>query len=135
MGINISKNHWVKLVYETEKGLLFVYAKRYQAWFPRSCFKGTIERYEEGKLKALLLPDSEWVIVGKSWDTRKTFQNKAKAKKIPYNQTRLFRSNSEEIDMFNIVEKKKELTRKRRDTKKRMKRMRENIGKQKFRGN
>ena len=36
MGINISKNHWVKLVYETEKGLLFVFAKKYQAWFPRS---------------------------------------------------------------------------------------------------
>lgn len=129
MGIKISKDHWVQLTYETEKGLLFTYAKKYQAWFPRRFIKSNIELYDEGKLIKFLLPGAEWLIVGKSWDTRKTFENKRKAKKIPENQTRLFTSQSE------IKERQREVTRMKRERNKRMKRMRENIGRQKFRGN
>ncbi len=129
MGIAISKDHWVVLTYETEKGLLFKYAKKYQAWFPRRFCKSNIELYDDGKLIKFILPGAEWLIVGKSWDTSKTVFNKAKAKKIPENQTRLFTSQSE------IRERQKEVTRQRRDRKKRMKRMRENIGRQKFKGN
>jgi len=129
MGIKISKEHWVQLTYETENGLLFTYAKKYQAWFPRRFIKSNIELYDEGKLYKFVLPGAEWLIVGKSWDTRKTFERKRKAKQIPENQTRLFTSQSE------INQRQKEVTRRKRNRKKAMKRMRENIGKSKFRGN
>ena len=131
MGIAISKEHWVQLTYETDKGLLFTFAKKYQAWFPRRFIKSNIELYDAGKLKKFILPGAEWLTVGRSWDTRKTFENRRKAKKIPENQTRLFTSQSE------IREKQKEITRQKRERKKRMKRMRDNIGRPeyKFKGN
>lgn len=131
MGIKISKEHWVTLTWETDNGLLFTFAKKYQAWFPRRFIKSNIELYDEGKLKKFVLPGAEWLIVGKSWDTRKTFENRRKVKKIPESQTCLFTSQSE------IKERQKELTRRKRDRTKAMKRMRKNIGRSeyKFEGN
>ena len=136
MGIKVSADHWVQLTYETEKGMLFTYAKKYQSWFPRSTIKKSVELYDEGKLRDLLRPDSWWIIeTGKSWETRKFFANKKKLKDIPINQTRLFSNDPSHITMNNIHEKTKEITRTRRDRKKAMKRMRDNIGKHKFEGN
>ena len=133
MGIKVSADHWVQLTYETEKGMLFTYAKKYQSWFPRSTIKKSVELYDAGKLRDLLRPDSWWIIeTGKSWETRKFFANKKKLKDIPESQTRLFTVSGY---LSNNKEKQKELTRKSRARKKAMKRMRDNIGKHKFEGN